>query len=125
MARHGAANFERELDFTEQLLNDDQKNYHVWSYRWPPKLKAAADRRQWLVKYFELSHSLELAFTERLIENDILNNSAWSHRYYTLFGNGATSEPKEEELIDSELEYTKGIIRRLSSNAAAWNYLRG
>lgn len=83
--------------------------------------------RQWLVKYFELSHSLEVVFTERLIEEDILNNSAWSHRYYTLFGNGASasSENKGDELVDSEVEYSKKIIRRLSSNASAWNYLRG
>jgi protein farnesyltransferase/geranylgeranyltransferase type-1 subunit alpha len=77
------------------------------------------------VKHFELSHSLEVAFTERLIQNDILNNSAWSHRYYTLFGNGATSEEKGDELVDSEVEYAKSIIRMLSSNAAPWNYLRG
>ena len=83
------------------------------------------DERQWLVKHFELSHSLEVAFTKRLIESDILNNSAWSHRYYTLFGNGATGEEKGEELVDSEVEFAKNIIRRLSSNAAPWNYLRG
>ena len=78
------------------------------------------------MKYFELSHSLEVAFTDRLIENDILNNSAWSHRFYTLFGNGAANtEGKGEELVDSEVEYAKKIIRRLSSNAAPWNYLRG
>jgi protein farnesyltransferase/geranylgeranyltransferase type-1 subunit alpha len=77
------------------------------------------------VKHFELSHSLEVAFTERLIQDDILNNSAWSHRYYTLFGNGATAEEKGDELVDSEVEYAKSIIRMLSSNAAAWNYLRG
>ena len=36
MSNRGIANFERELNFTEQLLNDDQKNYHVWSYRFSP-----------------------------------------------------------------------------------------
>ena len=77
------------------------------------------------MKHFELSHPLEVAFTERLIESDVLNNSAWSHRYYALFGNGATEEGKSEELVDSEVEYAKKMIKRLSSNAAAWNYLRG
>jgi protein farnesyltransferase/geranylgeranyltransferase type-1 subunit alpha len=81
--------------------------------------------RQWLVKHFELSHELEVAFTERLIEDDILNNSAWSHRYYTLFGNGAGSEKKGDDIVDSEVEYAEKIITRLPSNAAAWNYLRG
>ena len=125
MSNRGIANFERELDFTEQLIDADQKNYHVWSYRCHLTQRQEVDCRQWLIKHFELSHSLEVAFTERLIENDILNNSAWSHRYYTLFGNGATSEKKGEEVFDSEVEYAKKIIRRLSSNAAAWNYLRG
>jgi protein farnesyltransferase/geranylgeranyltransferase type-1 subunit alpha len=80
--------------------------------------------RQWLVKEFELSHSLELAFTERLITKDILNNSAWSHRYYVLFGHGAT-EKKDDALVDREIEYAKSVIRKLPSNAAPWNYLRG
>ena len=35
MSKRGLANFERELDFTEQLIDADQKNYHVWSYRYP------------------------------------------------------------------------------------------
>jgi len=124
MSNRGIANFERELDFTEQLIDADQKNYHVWSYRLLPSV-LRVDRRQWLVKHFELPHSLEVAFTERLIEIDILNNSAWSHRYYTLFGNGAKSEKKGEEVFDSEVEFAKKIIRRLSSNPAPWNYLRG
>jgi protein farnesyltransferase/geranylgeranyltransferase type-1 subunit alpha len=126
MSKRGTANFERELDFTEQLIDADQKNYHVWSYRYTLlPFRVWTDERQWLVKHFELSHSLEVAFTKRLIESDILNNSAWSHRYYTLFGNGATGEEKGEELVDSEVEFAKKIIRRLSSNAAPWNYLRG
>jgi protein farnesyltransferase/geranylgeranyltransferase type-1 subunit alpha len=81
--------------------------------------------RQWLVKHFELSPSLEAGFAGGLIESDILNNSAWSHRYYTLFGNGATTEKQGDDVVDSEIEYAKEIIRRLCSNAAAWNYLRG
>lgn len=81
--------------------------------------------RQWLVKHFELSSSLEVAFTNRLIESDVMNNSAWSHRYYTLFGNGATPEKKGDALVDSEVEYAQKVIRKLCSNAAAWNYLRG
>jgi len=34
MSKRGIANFERELDFTKDLINADQKNYHVWSYRY-------------------------------------------------------------------------------------------
>lgn len=83
--------------------------------------------RQWLVKHFDLPPTLEVAFTTRLIEEDILNNSAWSHRYYTLFGNGANEETlkKGDQIVDSELEFTEGIIRRMPSNPAPWNYLRG
>lgn len=83
--------------------------------------------RQWLVKHFDLSESLEVVFTTRLIDEDILNNSAWSHRYYTLFGNGASEETlkKGDKLVDSEVEFTKGIIRRMPSNPAPWNYIRG
>ena len=76
------------------------------------------------MKHFQLESALEVAFTERLITQDVLNNSAWSHRYYTLFGNGSTGELKEE-VVDREIEYAQSIIKRLSSNAAPWNYLRG
>lgn len=76
------------------------------------------------MRHFQLESALEVAFTERLINQDILNNSAWSHRYYTLFGNGSSGEVKDE-VVDREVEYSKNIIRMLSSNAAPWNYLRG
>jgi protein farnesyltransferase/geranylgeranyltransferase type-1 subunit alpha len=82
------------------------------------------DKRQWLVKRFELSPETEIAFTDRLIEADILNNSAWSHRFYCLFTLGDSKETKDQ-VIESELDNVKQIIRKLSSNATAWNYLRG
>ena len=128
MAKLGTADFERELQFTQELILADSKNYHVWSYRYPnPLFGGDLIERQWLVKHFDLSASLEVMFTTKLIEEDILNNSAWSHRYYTLFGNGASEETlqKGEEYVNSEVEFAQGIIRRMPSNPAPWNYLRG
>jgi protein farnesyltransferase/geranylgeranyltransferase type-1 subunit alpha len=127
MAKLGTADFERELQFTQELILADNKNYHVWSYRFHTPSFVRLIGRQWLVKHFDLSASLEVAFTTKLIEEDILNNSAWSHRYYTLFGNGASEETlqKGEEYVDSEVEFTQGIIKKMPSNPAPWNYLRG
>jgi len=43
MSKRGLADFERELVFTEQLIDADQKNYHVWSYRYHPILRSLVD----------------------------------------------------------------------------------
>ena len=57
------------------MLEQDTKNYHVWSYR------------QWLVKRFDLwDKPEEMDWTESMIEADVRNNSAWNHRFYLVFG---------------------------------------
>jgi protein farnesyltransferase/geranylgeranyltransferase type-1 subunit alpha len=76
------------------------------------------------VRRFELDPETELQFTNRLIETDILNNSAWSHRFYCLFS-VARENGVKEEVVEAELQNVQTIIRKLSSNVAAWNYLRG
>jgi protein farnesyltransferase/geranylgeranyltransferase type-1 subunit alpha len=97
-----------ELQFTEEMLAMDAKNYHVWSYR------------QWCVRRFNLwaynddgsenTESKEKAYTEELIEEDVRNNSAWNHRFYIIFGRSVTEEKEHEglkkngELIKKEIE---------------------
>jgi hypothetical protein len=74
------------------MLEQDSKNYHVWSYR------------QWLVKRFDLfDKPEELEWTAEMIEDDVRNNSAWNHRYYLVVG-GRDGKPSEE-IAKREVEY--------------------
>lgn len=75
------------------MLEQDSKNYHVWSYR------------QWLVKRFDLfEEKEELKWTESMIEEDVRNNSAWNHRWFLVIG-GREEREVEESIVERELEY--------------------
>lgn len=62
---------EEEFALIEEILADDNKNYHVWSHR------------VWLVRTFQIWNK-ELKYTTEMIDTDIRNNSAWNHRFFTL-----------------------------------------
>lgn len=109
------------------MLEEDTKNYHVWSYR------------QYLVLKLGLWTPAELVSTQNLIEDDLRNNSAWSHRFFLSFSDPAASssgdkdklpptahDPKvPESIIDREINYAKDKILLAPQNQSAWNYLRG
>jgi len=117
-----------ELGFISQMLAQDSKNYHVWSYR------------QYLVRKLSLfpsqsSDPSELQDLERLIREDVRNNSAWSHRFFVVFSDPATStegsktteaDPKiPAAILDRELQVAQSAIRLAPMNPSPWNYLRG
>ncbi|KAJ5090728.1 Protein farnesyltransferase/geranylgeranyltransferase type-1 subunit alpha [Penicillium argentinense] len=65
----------KELDFLMEMLAEDSKNYHVWTYR------------HWLVRHFALWDTpREVEDINSLIKLDVRNNSAWNHRYMLKFG---------------------------------------
>ncbi|KAK8197593.1 uncharacterized protein BKA78DRAFT_350040 [Phyllosticta capitalensis] len=103
---------EGEQDFIKTMLEKDTKNYHVWSYR------------QWLVRRFDLFEQGELEAVEELLEQDVRNNSAWNHRWFLVFG-GNTENFGQKKILDREIEYAKGAIKRAPQNQSPWNYLRG
>ena len=111
-----------EIEFLTGILALDAKNYHVWTYR------------QWLCMRFPamLESRLERESVERMIEEDVMNNSAWSHRYFLCFGAEDLKSNSEgggiivdEEVVDREVEFTKGKIELAPQNASPWNYLKG
>lgn len=105
-----------EQTFITKALEEDTKNYHTWSYR------------QWLLAFFDDGKMWEgeLAFVEKLLEEDVRNNSAWHHRYFVVFGKGqGKSRSDREDLLKSEVSYTKEQIAVAPNNPSAWNYLRG
>lgn len=64
-----------ELAFTEQILEEDAKNYHCWQHR------------HWAMERFGLFTPPDqggLDFVDRLLDEDVRNNSAWNHRYYVI-----------------------------------------
>lgn len=74
------------------MLEQDSKNYHVWSYR------------QWLVQRYNLfDREDELSWTESMIEEDVRNNSAWNHRWFLVVGS-RNGKLEDEKLVKRELE---------------------
>ncbi|KOC70498.1 Protein farnesyltransferase/geranylgeranyltransferase type-1 subunit alpha [Habropoda laboriosa] len=97
-----------ELEFTENMLKKDAKNYHVWQHR------------QWCIKKFNLFDE-ELKYVEELLDQDVRNNSAWNQRYFVI----SNTTEFEQNIIDREIDYTLNKIQLVKGNESAWNYLRG
>lgn len=118
------------------MLEQDAKNYHVWSYR------------QWMVERFGLwRDDGEVQFADEMIKRDVRNNSAWNHRFFVLFGKG---QGREKEIVEREIQYVfpvspvpgrtstsersveltahrygKTAVRQAPQSQSAWDYLRG
>ena len=113
-----------EQAFLAQILAQDTKNYHVWSYR------------SYLVAKLNLfADPTERRAVEHLIDDDVRNNSAWSHRFFLVFSDPATSTPGAgatapdpavpAAVVDAELAYARAKIDLAPQNQSPWNYLRG
>lgn len=115
-----------ETEFITRMLEEDTKNYHVWSYR------------SFLVRKLGLWKSAgerERRLVEEMVKEDVRNNSAWSHRFFVVFsdpeqsteGVGATEfDPKVPgEIVDREVGYALEKIGWAPQNQSPWNYLRG
>lgn len=99
----------REYPIINAMLESDTKNHHVWSYR------------KWLVEKFKLfDDAKETQFIDNCLLLDLRNNSAWTHRFFVKFGGDV-----DDKVVESELEYTKALIRQSPQNPSSWNYLIG
>ncbi|KAI0015335.1 protein prenylyltransferase [Xylariomycetidae sp. FL0641] len=114
-----------ERRFLQRMLDEDTKNYHVWTYR------------QYLIRKVGGWGLAELSSAAAMIDGDVRNNSAWSHRFFLVFSDPAhTSEPARlgartpdpalpASVIDREVDYAQKKIRDAPQNQSPWNYLRG
>ncbi|KAB5531195.1 hypothetical protein GE09DRAFT_378300 [Coniochaeta sp. 2T2.1] len=115
-----------ETAFIGRMLEEDTKNYHVWSYR------------SYLVGklgMWKMCRERERRLVEAMIDEDVRNNSAWSHRFFVVFsdpeqsteGKGATEvdERVPREVVDREVDYALAKIGLAPQNQSPWNYLRG
>ncbi|CAH0391566.1 unnamed protein product [Bemisia tabaci] len=98
------------LEFIEEVLKQDSKNYHAWQLR------------QWVLLHFKFSGTAEeIAFVSKMIEDDVRNNSAWNHRYFVIH----TLSEFTDAVFSAEIDYTISKIKLATNNESAWNYLRG
>ncbi|CAJ2507465.1 Uu.00g086510.m01.CDS01 [Anthostomella pinea] len=113
-----------ERAFLTQMLEQDTKNYHVWSYR------------QYLVrKLGAFGDPAELRSIEALVDEDVRNNSAWSHRFFLAFSDPVHTTPGSHAtehdpavpaaIVDREVAYAQAKIGLAPQNQSPWNYLRG
>ncbi|XP_062509961.1 protein farnesyltransferase/geranylgeranyltransferase type-1 subunit alpha-like isoform X1 [Corticium candelabrum] len=97
-----------ELDFAEEILENDAKNYHTWSHR------------QWLIKQFHLWDG-ELDYVDSLLHQDLRNNSAWNQRHFVISGTTGWTQ----DVLEQDVSYVLGFIKKAPNNESAWNYLSG
>lgn len=112
-----------ETDFITDILAEDTKNYHVWSYR------------QYLVRKLGRWGPEERHAVERMVDEDVRNNSAWSHRFFLVFSDPAYATPGVHstahdpgvpaDVVDREVGYAMEKIDVAPQNQSPWNYLRG
>ena len=82
--------YSKDLELTEEILHDDNKNYHAWQHR------------QWIVKTYEL-WDLELQFVDKFLQLELRNNSAWNERYFVL--SRANTVELSVDVVQREVEY--------------------
>lgn len=115
-----------ETEFVTRMLEEDTKNYHVWSYR------SFVVRKLGL---WRAGGERERRLLERMVDEDVRNNSAWSHRFFVVFSDPAQSTEGSAateydpavpaDVVDREVAYALEKIRLAPQNQSPWNYLRG
>eukprot|EP00239_Pterosperma_sp_CCMP1384_P009374 CAMPEP_0197862592 /NCGR_PEP_ID=MMETSP1438-20131217/39466_1 /TAXON_ID=1461541 /ORGANISM="Pterosperma sp., Strain CCMP1384" /LENGTH=307 /DNA_ID=CAMNT_0043480197 /DNA_START=57 /DNA_END=980 /DNA_ORIENTATION=- len=106
----GSSAAAKDLQFTSEVLNRDEKNYHAWSYR------------QWLVRTFDHWEGEE-AYVDDMLAKDLRNNSAWNQRWFVLIRGG--KEPERQALQrDTEMLILLPRIRHIPDNESSWSYGR-
>ncbi|PIA17041.1 protein prenylyltransferase [Coemansia reversa NRRL 1564] len=103
----------RELQFLDNAINEDSKNFHAWSYR------------QWLVSTYNIWEQ-ELIFVNTMINEDVRNNSAWNQRYFVILqGRNPAQVELDSELVSGEIVYTVENIKFAPNNESPWSYIIG
>eukprot|EP01022_Parablepharisma_sp_SALTPOND_P032970 TRINITY_DN87976_c0_g1_i1.p6 TRINITY_DN87976_c0_g1~~TRINITY_DN87976_c0_g1_i1.p6 ORF type:complete len:300 (-),score=53.16 TRINITY_DN87976_c0_g1_i1:6072-6971(-) len=96
-----------EYDALENVYIEDDKNYHMWTYR------------MWLTE-FAGTWEQEFKDVVKKIEENPKNNSVWSYRYYIVFHNA-----DYVKVAKTEAEFAKTYIVKDLDNESAWVYYKG
>ncbi|PLW52094.1 hypothetical protein PCASD_02062 [Puccinia coronata f. sp. avenae] len=110
----------KEIEFVDQVLKRDAKNYHTWTYR--QSLLCQYNRPEMWAG--------ELSCVQALLVEDIRNNSAWNHRFFIVFDTFPLHSPtltsdELKAIVNREIDFTEQQILKAPNNPSAWNYLRG
>ena len=96
-----------EYDTMQKVYNEDDKNYHMWTYR------------IWLTQQFG-AWEKELDYIVQKVEENPKNNSSWSYRYFIRF-----HEADYTKVAIQEADYAKMYIIKDVDNESAWVYFKG
>ncbi|KAJ1645881.1 CAAX geranylgeranyltransferase alpha subunit [Coemansia asiatica] len=103
----------RELSFLANVIDEDSKNFHAWSYR------------QWLVRRYGIWEQ-EKVFINTMIDQDVRNNSAWNQRYFVLVqGDTSGNASIDDGVLQAEIDYAVEVIKRAPNNESPWSYIVG
>jgi protein farnesyltransferase/geranylgeranyltransferase type-1 subunit alpha len=134
---------EQEMQYANQMTEDNQKNYQVWYHRQAilEKLRKPEDElefiakmveddsknyhawahRQWVVKEFKLWDG-ELDYLDTLVKEDVRNNSAWNHRFFVVL---QQHPDLNDDIRVREIEYAFLHVNKTPNNESPWNYAKG
>ncbi|EFJ26706.1 hypothetical protein SELMODRAFT_228128 [Selaginella moellendorffii] len=137
---------DKEMDFIENMAEDNAKNYQIWHHRrWLAEKRGPAcmnaeleftanilsedgknyhawSHRQWVLEKLG-GWEKELEFLVQMLQEDVYNNSVWNQRFFVI-----TNSPAIGGLVaakDSELKFCCDAIRFAPDNESAWRYLGG
>ncbi len=100
---------DRDFALCDRLLEEDSKNYHVWSYR------------QWAVAKYG-AWARELLFVEQCIKKDVRNNSAWNQRFWI----GEHERWWEQlDVCKREWDWAMGEAAKAPNNESPWLFMQG
>jgi protein farnesyltransferase/geranylgeranyltransferase type-1 subunit alpha len=103
----------QELNYITMVLQQDGKNYHMWS------------SRQWLIRTAG-SPALweeEISFVNDMIAEDCRNNSAWNQRWFAV--HQGKREALSKDVAHREADYAIEIAQIDPYNESPWRYLIG
>mmetsp|Transcript_8839 Transcript_8839/g.13688 ORF Transcript_8839/g.13688 Transcript_8839/m.13688 type:complete len:366 (-) Transcript_8839:33-1130(-) len=116
---------QKELDYVDMILDDDNKNYHAWSHR------------QWIIRTINQPElwSAEIDYSHSKILSDPRNNSAWNQRWFaTHEGEIAVNNSGKNKLGGGKLTFDKAAEEANYAvcgaqvdpfNESPWRYLIG
>ncbi len=96
-----------EYETLQKIYNEDDKNYHMWTYR------------MWLTQNFSQWKDEEKDIVKK-IETNPKNNSAWSYRYFITFHNVDYTK-----VARGEIEFLKSYLAKDLDNESVWVYYKG
>jgi protein farnesyltransferase/geranylgeranyltransferase type-1 subunit alpha len=82
--------FEKEFEFSRQMIEDNQKNYQVWHHRkmlgsWAAGYKEDIDEISLTCEESKKKLArMEIDLTEKMLTRDPKNYHAWQHRQWVL-----------------------------------------